>query len=160
MKRILMLLAGLALSAVAAGPLMAQANPFLGTWKLNVAKSKAGGGMMPQSLTRTVTADGAGVKYSFTGVGADGKAVEYSFTTNYDGKDAAVTGTGAPGGADNIAIKRTAPNKASAILKKGGSEVGTSLSEVSKDGKTTTLTMKGKGADGKEFTGVNVYDKQ
>jgi hypothetical protein len=161
MKRILMLLVVLALSAVVAGPLMAQANPFVGTWKLNVAKSKAGTGpALPQSLTRTVVAAGVGATYTFTGVGSDGKPVSYSFSTNYDGKDGAVTGNGAPGGADTIAIARTAPNKATAVLKKGGAEIGTSMSEVSKDGKVTTLNMKGKGADGKEFSGVTVYEKQ
>jgi hypothetical protein len=160
MKRILMLLVVLTLSAVAAGPLMAQANPLAGTWKMNAAKSKAGGAPLPQSMTRTVVADGAGAKYTFTGTGADGKAVEYSFSTNYDGKDGAITGSGAPAGADSIAIKRTGPNKATAILKKGGTEVGTAMSEVSKDGKTTTVTNKGTGADGKPYTGVTVYDKQ
>jgi hypothetical protein len=161
MKRILMLLVVLALSAVVAGPLMAQANPFVGTWKLNVAKSKAGSGpALPQSLTRTVAADGAGATYTFTGVSSDGKPVSYSFSTNYDGKDSAITGNGAPGGADTISIKRLAPSKSSAVLKKGGTEVGTSVAEVSKDGKVTTLNMKGKGADGKEFSGVTVYDKQ
>jgi hypothetical protein len=161
MKRILMLLVVLALLAVVAGPLMAQANPFVGTWKLNVAKSKAGSGpALPQSLTRTVAADGAGATYTFTGVSANGKPMSYSFSTNYDGKDGALTGNGAPGGADTISIKRVAPSKSSAVLKKAGTEVGTSVAEVSKDGKVTTITMKGKGADGKEFTGVTVYDKQ
>jgi hypothetical protein len=160
MKRVLMLLTVLAAYAVVAGPLMAQANPFLGTWKMNAAKSKAGGAPLPQSATRTVVADGAGAKYTFAGTGADGKAYEYSFSTNYDGKDGAITGSGAPGGSDTISIKRTGPGKATAILKKGGTEVGTAMSEVSKDGKTTTVTNKGTGADGKPFTGVTVYDKQ
>jgi hypothetical protein len=160
MKRVLMLLTILAAYAVVAGPLMAQANPFAGTWKMNAAKSKAGGAPLPQSVTRTVVADGAGAKFTFAGTGADGKAYEYSFSTKYDGKDGAVTGSGAPGGADSIAITRTGPNKATAVLKKGGTEVGTAMSEVSKDGKTTTVTNKGTGADGKPYTGVTVYDKQ
>src|SRR5271170_6242440 len=58
MKRILLLLAALAFSTVAAGTLkaqtMTQASPFLGTWKMNVQKSKVTGIPMPKSLTREI----------------------------------------------------------------------------------------------------------
>jgi hypothetical protein len=160
MKRTLFVLACLVLTAVAAGPLMAQDNPFLGTWKLNVAKSKAEPKPVSMSQTRTVVADGAGAKYSFEGVKADGTSYAYSFTTNYDGKDLPITGTGALGGADSIAIKRLSPNKAEAILKKGGKEVGKSTAEVSKDGKVTIVRGNGKNPDGVEYHTESVYDKQ
>ncbi|HSY59836.1 MAG TPA: hypothetical protein VK795_09760 [Terriglobales bacterium] len=160
MKRILFLFAALALSAVAAGPLMAQGNSFVGTWKLNLAKSKFGSMPAPKSLNREVVAQGAGATYTSSGVAADGSAVNYSFTTNYDGKDQPVTGSGTPGGADAIAIKRVSPNKAEATLKKGGKQIGTAVATVSKDGKTTTVTTTMKSADGKDVVATSVYDKQ
>ena len=160
MKRILFLFAVLALSAVVSAPLMAQDNPFVGIWKLNVAKSKFTGMPAPKSSTREVVAQGAGATYTFTTVNADGASVGYSFTTNYDGKDAAITGTGMPGGADTIAIKRVDSHHATATLKKGGKEVGTAASEVSKDGKVSTVKTKGKDANGKEIDAISVYDKQ
>ena len=164
MKRILLLLTALALSSVAASPLMAQAmkqaNPFLGTWKMNTAKSKFTGTPGPKSLSREVVAQGEGVKFTYSGVASDGKAIDYSFTTNYDGKDAAISGSGAPGGADAVAIKRTGANTADAVLKKGGKEIGKSSSSVSKDGKVATTKGTGTGADGKEYNTVVVYDKQ
>src|ERR1700735_172892 len=164
MKRILLLLAVLALSSVAAGPLMAQAmtqaNSFVGSWKMNPAKSKFTGIAGPKSLSREVVAQGAGAKFTYSGVAADGKAIDYSFTTNYDGKDAAITGSGAPGGADAVAIKSTGPNKTDGILKKDGKEIGKSASEVSKDGKVVTTRGSGKTADGKDYSTVVVYDKQ
>ena len=160
MKRILFLFTVLALSAVAAAPVMAQDNPFVGTWKLNVAKSKFAGTPAPKSSTRTVVAEGAGAKYSFETVTADGTTNSYSFTTNYDGKDAAISGAGMPGGADTIALKRVSSHKATGTLKKGGTEVGTAEAEVSKDGKVTTVKTKGKGPDGKEIEATSVYDKQ
>jgi hypothetical protein len=159
MKKMLLLLGGLILALVAASSVRAQDNPYLGTWKLNAAKSKAEGMPVPKSMTRTVTADGDKVKYSYEGVMADGTAVAYSFTVAYDGKDYPVTGNGMPGGADSISIKREGTHKATAVLKKSGKELGTSTSEVSKDGKVTTLKLKGT-ADGKPVTGVTVYDKQ
>lgn len=147
-------------AAVFAAPLFAQDNPFLGTWKLNVAKSKFEGAPAPKSLTRTVTADGSGAKYSFEGVAADGNSYVYSFETTYEGKDSPVTGTGTPGGADTIALKRINLHKVEGTLKKSGKEVGKVVAEVSKDGKISTVTMKGKTTDGKEASTVSIYDKQ
>jgi len=160
MRRMMFVLTVLLFGAVAASPILAQDNPFLGTWKLNTAKSKAEGMTLPKSLTRTVTADGKSMKYSFEGVGADGTAVAYSFSTNFDGKASVVTGTGTPGGADGITLKHVSATRTEATLTKGGKEIGKSEAEVSKDGKTTTLKAKGKGADGKEWSSTTVYDKQ
>ena len=160
MKRILLVVGVLVLGAVAAGQLRAEDNPYLGTWKLNTAKSKSDATPVPKSLTRMVTAEGAMVKYSYEGVAADGSAIAYSFTVAYDGKDYPVTGSGMPGGADSISIKRIGTHNATAVLKKGGKEVGTSTSEVSKDGKTTTIKAKGKMPDGKMFSTETVFDKQ
>ena len=80
--------------------------------------------------------------------------------TNYDGKDCPIVGSGAPGGADAIAVKRIGSNKAEAILKKGGTEISKSSSDVSKDGKVSTVRGSGKGPDGKDFSTIAVYDKQ
>jgi hypothetical protein len=160
MKRILFVLSFLVITSVASGPLLAQDNPFVGTWKLNVAKSKFEPGPAPKGQTRTVVAEGEGAKYSFEGVRADGTPFSYSFTVNYDGKDYPIIGTGAPGGADTIAIKRVGTNKAEATLKRGGKEVGKSEAEVSKDEKVTTVKSKGKTPDGKEYSTNSVYDKQ
>ena len=157
MKRVLFVLSLLVLSSV---PLLAQDNPFAGTWKLNLAKSKFEPGPVPKSQTRTVVAQGDGAKYTFDGVAADGKPFSYSFTVKYDGKDYAVTGTGMPAGADTIAIKLVGSNKAEATQKRGGKEVAKAEAEVSKDGKVSTVKIKGKTVDGKDFHSETVYDKQ
>lgn len=159
MKRSLYVIGMLVTAALMAGSLMAQANPFVGTWKLNVAKSKFEGTTAPKSLTRTVTAEGAGLKYSFEGVAADGSKMSYSFTSNLDGKDAAVTGTGMPGGADTVTLKKVSATKTEGVMKKGGKEVGKATAELSANGKTTTVTTSGK-VDGKEMKAVSVYEKQ
>jgi hypothetical protein len=51
-------------------------------------------------------------------------------------------------------------NKAEAILKKDGKEVGKSVTEVSKDGTITTVKGKGKTPDGKDYSNESIYDKQ
>lgn len=160
MKRILLLLTALALSAVVSAPLMAQESPFVGSWKLNTEKSKFVGRPMPKSLTREVAAEGKGAKYTYKGINGEGKPIDYTFSTMLDGKASPVTGTGAPGGADSIAITRVNASKSTGVFYKGGKEVGTSTAEVSKDGKVTTVTGSGKTADGKEYNTTSVYDKQ
>lgn len=159
MRRVVVLLAVL-VCAVLARPVLGQSNPFLGTWKLNVAKSKFEGAPAPKSQTRTIAQQGNGVKYSFEGVAADGTATAFSFVTYYDGAEAAITGTGAPAGADSITLKRVNPYKTEGTLRKGGKDLGKVVAEVSKDGKVATVKSKGKTVDGKDYSSESVYDKQ
>jgi hypothetical protein len=139
--------------------LAADTNPNVGTWKLNLEKSKYPAGQAPKSLTRTVTADGDNVKYSFEGQAADGSVLTYSFTVQYGDKDYDVSGP-APYGADHISIKRINSHQFAATLKKGDKVVGTSQTTVSRDGKTATLNGKGTDKDGKPVKTLQVYDKQ
>ena len=159
MKRNLFLL-GLLVAVVSVAPLLAEDNPFLGTWKLDTAKSKFEPGPGPKSLTRTIEVKGNGVKYSFEGVSAEGKPFAYSFTSYYDKTNAAITGTGMPGGADAIDLKRINSHKIEGTLWKGGKEVGKVVAEVSKDGQVATVKGKGKTVDGKEYSTESVYEKQ
>jgi hypothetical protein len=135
----------LALVAVACAPEYAQTNPAVGTWKLNIEKSKYNPGPAPKSMTRTLEAQGDNVKYRFEGVSAEGTGVAYSFTVAFDGKESPITDS-MPGGADAITIKRTDANTFEATLTKAGKVIGTAKSEISKDRKATTSSA--------------VYDKQ
>ena len=146
------------LAAVACAPAFAQNNPAVGTWKLNVEKSTYSPGPAPKSLTRTLEAKGDNVKYSFEGVSAEGTSVAYSFTVAYDGKESAITGS-MPGGADTISIKRIDANNFETTLKKAGKVIGTAKSEISQDGKVTTVTAQSTNADGQATTSSAVYDK-
>jgi hypothetical protein len=157
MKRLLAFVAVTVLACAAATTLLAQ-NPLVGTWKLNLAKSKYNSGSAPKSLTRTVEAQGDKMKYTFAGVSSDGSALTYAFTVSYDGKDYPITGSGAPGGADTIAIKQLNPSYYESVLKKAGQPVLTTKAEVSKDGKTTTLTQAS--AAGTGPTNTLVFEKQ
>jgi hypothetical protein len=149
----------LVLAAVAYAPAFAQSNPAIGTWKLNVEKSKYNPGPAPKSLTRTLEAQGENVKYSFEGVSAEGTGVAYSFTVAFDGKESPITGS-MPGGADSISIKRIDASTFEATLTKAGKVIGTAKSEISKNGKVTTVTAQGTNAEGQATTSSAVYDKQ
>jgi hypothetical protein len=159
MKRLLQSAVITVLAFAASATLRAQANPLLGTWKLDVTKSKFDPGPGYKSLTRTVEAQGDGVKYTFEGVSADGKPVAYGFSVNFDGKDNPVTGS-MPSGADTISAKRIDSNHYVATQKKDGKQVGISKVTVSKDGKITTVDATGTTASGAKSHDVQVYDKQ
>jgi len=85
MKRILVLASILALSLVSPETLLAQESPFVGTWKLNVAKSEFTGTQPPKRQTRIEVAQGDGFKVTYKGIAADGSPISYSYTTNLDG---------------------------------------------------------------------------
>jgi len=159
MKRVLQFVAIGLLVVVGSSALLAQSNPLVGTWKLNLTKSKFDPGPAPKSLTRKVEAQGDGVKYSFDGVGADGKALTYGFSVKFDGKDNPIMGS-IPSGADTISAKRIDANNYEATLKKGGKVLGMSKVTVSADGKVTTVDSTGTNAAGVKTHDVQVYDKQ
>jgi LysM repeat protein len=135
--------------------LSAQADPTVGTWKLNLAKTKYNAGQAPKSSTLVITAAGQGVKLASDTVLADGTPRKISYTATYDGKDAAVTGTP---DYDTISLKKTATGM-DGSRKKAGKVVQTFSRVVSADGKTMTVTSTGTGAAGK-VDNVQVYDKQ
>jgi uncharacterized Ntn-hydrolase superfamily protein len=159
MKHVLKVVAIGVLAVVGAVAAQAQANPVVGTWKLNTVKSKYSPGPVPKSLTRTVTADGDSLKYAFDGVAADGSAIVYGFTTKFDGKASPITGA-IPSGADNVSATKTDDRHYTATLKKGDKLIATSKVTISADGKTTTVDSTGVNAMGAKAHDVQVYDKQ
>lgn len=135
----------------------AAADPAIGTWKLNVEKSKYSPGPAPKSATVTYEASGEGVTRTGQSVAADGQTTSFSYTAQYDGKDYPVSGNP---NADTIALKRIDPYTSEATLKKGGKVTTTARRVVSKDGKTLTLTLKGTNAQGQAVNNTSVYEKQ
>ena len=137
----------------------AQADPFLGTWKLNVKKSKFDPGPPRKSETRMVVTGPNGMDVSVKRVNGNGTTQEFEYTTNLDGKSYPITGDG-PAGADSIAVNLTAPTTMQVTLRKAGKVVGTATISVSGDGKNLTITSKGTRADGTQVNDMAVYDKQ
>ena len=152
----LMKLALVVTLVAAAYGIQAQADPTIGTWKLNLAKSKYNAGQPPKSSTVVIAAAGQGIKLTSDSVLADGTARKISYTASYDGKDAVVTGTP---DYDGMSLKKTA-NGVEGSRKKAGKVVQTYTRVVSADGKTMTVTSTGTTATGSKVDNVQVYDKQ
>lgn len=136
------------------------ADNSLGTWKLNVEKSKYTTAPIPvKSLTSTREASAGGVKVTSTGERADGTPINASYTAKYDGTESQVAGSGAP--YDTISVKQINANTLTDERKKtGGSYHARGRMVISGGGKTMTWTSKGTDADGKMFTSTFVYEKQ
>jgi hypothetical protein len=130
------------------------ADPFVGTWKVNIAKSIPT--PPPKSGIVKIEAQDNGFKVVFDGVSADG-VTHMEYAAKYDGKDYPVTGDP---NADTVALTKIDANTVEPVWKKGGMEVSLQRGVVSKDGKTMTLTTKGKNAQGQEVTNTLVLNKQ
>lgn len=152
----------LTLSAcLAAAGAHAQAPAFLGTWVLNPAKSKGAAGAVPDAITVVISDAGSGQYRSVSDSSMAGVSVRSEITFSVDGKDYTPVVTPAMPGAP--ALVQSAEKVSDAVyktsLKMGGQEIATTLNEVSRDGKTLTLTTTGVGA----FAGASstmVFDKK
>ena len=149
-------IAALVVIVIATGTLLfAQDNPFVGTWQLNVAKSKYVPGPAPQSSTRTWDAGGM---VMVNGVNAAGKSTSYGYTIKDDGKDYPTMGS-IPNTADKITSKKVDANTYEATFTKAGKEVEKTTFKVSNGGKTLTIHAKGTLPAG-PFDNLQVWEKQ
>jgi hypothetical protein len=145
----------LAFCFLAAAPCFA-ADPQMGTWKLNEAKSK----FTPGSTKNTMVvyeAAGDKVKITVDGVDSKGKHTHNEWTGKFDGKDYPVTGDPM---SDLRSYKQINDRTLELTMRRRGYNVGHGRIVVSDDGKTRTVTTKGTDRQGKDFKNMAVYDKQ
>jgi hypothetical protein len=133
-------------------------DPFVGTWRLNVAKSKYSPGPSPKSQASTYEAAGQGYKVSVKIEPASGSVQEWSYTSNLDGKDTPITGNNP--NADTVAVKRIDAHTLESVNKKGGKVTTTQRNVVSADGKMRTVTTTGTDGQGQKVNNVAVFEKQ
>ena len=137
--------------------LWAQQDPLIGTWKLNVAKSKYSPGPALRSNTLKYEAQGDALKVIADFVTGDGVSHHEEDTPKPDGKDYPITG-GVD--RDSVTMKRIDAYTTEFTGKKGGKPTLTMRRVVSKDGNTLTITDTGTNAKGQKVNNVRVYDKQ
>lgn len=152
----------LALATLAITSTMAAfaADHSLGTWKLNVEKSKYSPGAFPvKSITSVRESAGDAVKVTNTGERSDGTAINATYTAKYDGSPSTVSGQGAP--YDTVSLKQVDANTFTYEAKNSTTKYHShGRLVVSHDGKTTTLTAKGTDAQGRPMAVTLVYEKQ
>jgi hypothetical protein len=142
----------------------AQNGPLVGTWKLNLAKSKYSPGPPPKSGTTKITAVAGGINLVADGVDDKGQATRASYTAKFDGKDypekATIGGKPNPNNADAIAWKKIDDYTYESTAKLKGQVMTTTHYVISRDGKTRTNTVTGKDAQGQTVNNTLVYEKQ
>ena len=138
--------------------LIAQAtDPVVGTWELNVVKSKFSPGPAPKVKPGHMWSRARRSRGTAKGVDSEGKAVAVEWTVVDDGKDRPVTGNP---DIDMLSIKRIDSHTVESTHKRAGKVVATATRTVSKDGKTLTITTKGTNAKGQAINNVQVFEKR
>jgi hypothetical protein len=132
------------------------ADSFIGTWKLNEAKSKFSPGA-PKNTTVVYEAAGDSVKVTIDGVDGGGKPAHTEWTGKFDGKDYPVTGDPS---SDARALKQVNDHTITFTVKKGDKVVTSGRIVLAADGKTRTVTTTGTDPKGNKISGTAVYDKQ
>jgi len=141
------------------------ADIFVGTWKVNIAKSKYDPGPAPKVPSITdVTAVGDGLKFVQDGVAGTGQKTHGEFTVKFDGKDYPAKGTidGKPDPTyqDMISAKKIDDYTFEFTSKLKNKIIQVQKVVFSKDGKTRTVTQTGTNAQDKPFNNTVIYDKQ
>ena len=157
MRRMILSMAA-AVFAISISSAVAQSkDPRMGTWNLNVAKSKFSPGPAPKGLSITFEPAGKGVKLTTSGVNADGSASATEYTANYDGKDNPLKGSPM---ADTVSLKRVNSLTTMRTDKKDGKVVATLRGVLAKNGRTYTVTVKSKTPKGEPVNNTLVFEKQ
>jgi hypothetical protein len=155
MRKQILIVAAVTIFALALVSIAMAGDPFVGTWKLNVAKSKFNPPSSAyKSLIVKIEAQDNGLKFTFDIVDAEGKVSHVEDAPKFDGKDYPIKGDPTT---DMVSLKRIGDNGFEIVYKKGGKETGTTRVVLEKDGKSSTVTAKD--AKGQETT-TSIYEKQ
>ena len=157
-KHILVVMAAMVFVLALATVAMAADDPFVGTWKLNLAKSKFN---PPSSALKSdmvkIEAQDNGLKFTFDRVDVEGKDIHIEQAPKFDGKDYPVKGAAT---GSTVSLRRIDANTFEQVEKKDGKEGARVLVVVSKNGRTSTATSKEKNEKGRDITSIILYDKQ
>jgi hypothetical protein len=159
-RRTAFMLTGMTLLGLAIASLpqvsLAQSSPLIGTWKLNLDKSKLVGVAL-RSSTLTYTQDGQNIRATDQLIDAQGNSATAVFMHIYDGMPHPSTGLSFY---DASAYTRVDANTIIISRFKAGKLVQIGTLVVSQDGKTLTNPETGFRANGPPVEFILIYDKQ
>ena len=146
---------------------MSNIDPRLGTWKLNVAKSKFSPAYLaalkmapPKEETVVFRELGADeIELTITGVQTDGKPITGKSTSPRQGGAVKLQQSPLPEGM-TIVSTRIDPNNSLATYMVNGKQFLVAQSVISKNGKSMHITFRGTDASGKPFEQLAAFLKQ
>lgn len=127
-------------------------DPFVGTWKLNLAKSKISPGPAPKSETVTISPGG---KAAVHAEGADGKNIDWSYTA-VEGSSAPIEGLGP----NATVTSRHVGTRTIEHTWKNGSSTETGRAVLSKDGNIMRYTLTGTNVQGQPVHESLVFERE
>jgi hypothetical protein len=143
---------GILAAAIAAS---ASDDPFMGTWKLNEAKSTIGEGA-PRVTTVVYEPAGDYVKITVDSTAADGSTLHEVWLGRFDGKGYSVKGNLS----DSRSYSKSDARTLRFTAKKDDKVIITGTIKLSADGRSRTVARTDIGANGKKVNSTNFYDKQ
>ena len=129
----------------------------LGTWQLNVAKSKFSPGAPYRSETRKYETTDRGVKCTITRVFANGRSASIEYVAGYDSMEYPVRGSN---DYDTIKLKKVDDVTFEGVLSHADRVVAFTRRLISEDGKTMTITFESPDFQGSPVHNVMVYDRR
>jgi hypothetical protein len=128
---------------------------LLGSWRLNVAKSRYSPGPPVREETRVYTRTPEGIIGLVTRTYADGRMERYEYNANFGGERMV---TGNPD-YDAVILRKLDEYTSAVTLTHAGSVYGVGRRAISPDGKTLTLTFDRQSSENTVHN-VAVYEKQ
>ena len=157
---LVLVLVGLAAPAVMGQTSPAMDKSYIGTWKVNVAKSKYQPGPGPKESTRVHEDRGSGfVLVTTDSVNAQGAKTHGAYVYKPDGKQYPQAGLNQTS-AQTIALTAVDPYTVEFTTRVDGKITGTGKRVVAKDGKSMTIETKGTNAQGQPTNNMQVWEKQ
>jgi len=154
------------LAVLGFGSALWAADPHIGTWKLNAAKSKYSPVYLamtkeaaPKEITMVIRENGDHFEVASTGTRTDGSKMSDKHSMPTQGGVASFDPPGLPKEM-SIIFTTISPNEWYITVLNNGKQLGVVHHLISKDGKVLTDTLKGVDPQGKSFEQIAVYDKQ
>jgi len=149
----------LALALVAVPMTARAADPFVGTYKLNPAKSATTGGQMPAELRLTIAEDAGNLLISTSGKTATGTPISAAVLVlpKIGGKITAPQGERSY---DSAVVTRNNVNTIDMRALQNGKERTRVKLALSRDGKTLTRSFTSTNAQGRAVTGTSVLERE
>lgn len=153
------LFAGLAL--VGGALIAAGQDPFVGTWKLDLAKSTySSNHPKPKELTLTMADQGANRVATFNGTAADGSPIQMELTMPIKGGTAGIKGAPPNPSVDTVTLQYVSPTAFDLVASKDGKQVATRHVKMARNHRTFTARYSGPGPKGETITQDDFWRRQ
>ncbi len=132
-----------------------QPDPLIGTWTLNVERSKFHPNLPPQSMTVTCEQTPKGMHTVSIVTLRDGSRSRNEYTAAYDGKDYPIIGVPQ---VDTVSLRQIDTLTSERVDKRDGRRVQSWMRQVYSDGHTLVVTQKGVDATGVDH--LMIFDRK